>query len=167
MFLGNHSSLCPLCKKSAFPVGFCPAKITNAMVVRERNLRRLRSRVNVDAEAVGVETRGPRRRLQGFGASIKKTILHRPTNPPPVPPLQLQPVLMTGAAADQPQPHSSFGSSRSRADFVQQRIRDLAARQLPIRDPDMVQERRLPQCKTSSLGLKLQIDVDHVQGERH
>jgi hypothetical protein len=99
MFLGNHSSLCPLCKKSAFPVGYCPAKITNAMVVRERNLRRIRSRVNLDAEAEAAEASGSRKRLQGFGASIKKNILHRPRNPPPMP-LQPQPILMTSAITE-------------------------------------------------------------------
>jgi len=146
MFLANHSSLCPLCKKSAFPVGYCPAKITNAMVLRERNLRRIRSRVNLDAEAEVVETSGPRGRLQGFGASMKKTLRNRPRNPSPLP-LRPQPVFMTSAVTELPQPHSSFGSSRSRDEFVEQRVRDLAARQTPIRDPDVIQERRLPQWR--------------------
>ncbi|KAL9620423.1 MAG: hypothetical protein Q9160_005008 [Pyrenula sp. 1 TL-2023] len=35
-FLQNTSSLCPMCKKSVLPVGFCPPQITNAMVRRER-----------------------------------------------------------------------------------------------------------------------------------
>ncbi|KAK8187467.1 uncharacterized protein BKA78DRAFT_298466 [Phyllosticta capitalensis] len=43
-FLRDNSSLCPLCKKTVLPRGYCPAVITNAMVRRERWLRRIRSR---------------------------------------------------------------------------------------------------------------------------
>ncbi|KAK5163841.1 hypothetical protein LTR04_002226 [Oleoguttula sp. CCFEE 6159] len=49
-FLRYNSSLCPLCKKSALPKGYCPATVTNAMVRRERMLRRLRERVTIDDE---------------------------------------------------------------------------------------------------------------------
>jgi len=42
-FLRENSSLCPMCKKSVLPRGFCPAVVTNAMVRRERMLRRLRA----------------------------------------------------------------------------------------------------------------------------
>ncbi|KAI9743509.1 MAG: hypothetical protein M1818_002822 [Claussenomyces sp. TS43310] len=47
-FLSENSSLCPMCKKSALPTGFCPEKITISMVQRERAIRRLRSQVLVD-----------------------------------------------------------------------------------------------------------------------
>lgn len=50
-FLSSNSSLCPVCRKSALPPGCCPTRITNAMVRRERNLRRVRSVVSVDSEA--------------------------------------------------------------------------------------------------------------------
>lgn len=43
-FLRENSSLCPMCKKSVLPRGFCPAVVTNAMVRRERMLRRMRTR---------------------------------------------------------------------------------------------------------------------------
>jgi len=43
-FLTNNSSLCPLCKKSALPKGYCPTTVTNAMVRRERMARRMRAR---------------------------------------------------------------------------------------------------------------------------
>ncbi|KAI0409968.1 hypothetical protein F4802DRAFT_8759 [Xylaria palmicola] len=42
-FLGELSSLCPLCKASMYPQGHCP-KITNSMVRRELSTRKLRSR---------------------------------------------------------------------------------------------------------------------------
>jgi hypothetical protein len=45
-FLGNNSSLCPMCKKSALPFGYCPERVTNAMVRRERMIRRIRENGN-------------------------------------------------------------------------------------------------------------------------
>lgn len=42
-FLIQRSSLCPLCKESVLPPGFCPVKITNVMVRRERMLARMRA----------------------------------------------------------------------------------------------------------------------------
>ena len=41
-FLRTNSSLCPMCKKSALPTGYCPENITTSMVRRERTLRRMR-----------------------------------------------------------------------------------------------------------------------------
>ncbi|KAL2271006.1 hypothetical protein VTJ83DRAFT_377 [Remersonia thermophila] len=48
-FLSEASSLCPVCKASMLPPGYCP-RITNDMVRRERAIRRLRGRVD-DEEA--------------------------------------------------------------------------------------------------------------------
>ncbi|KAK4116781.1 hypothetical protein N656DRAFT_700414, partial [Canariomyces notabilis] len=45
-FLNEISSLCPLCKTSILPKGYCP-KITNAMVRRERAIRRIRGRIDL------------------------------------------------------------------------------------------------------------------------
>lgn len=44
LFLRDNSSLCPMCKKSALPAGYCPVKVTNLMVRRERLVRRMRER---------------------------------------------------------------------------------------------------------------------------
>ncbi|RMZ76784.1 hypothetical protein DV737_g4676, partial [Chaetothyriales sp. CBS 132003] len=41
-FLRDNSSLCPMCKKSALPPGYCPVNVTNLMVRRERLVRRMR-----------------------------------------------------------------------------------------------------------------------------
>ncbi|KAL2426185.1 hypothetical protein ABEF95_012445 [Exophiala dermatitidis] len=43
-FLRDNSSLCPMCKKSALPAGYCPVQVTNLMVRRERLIRRTRMR---------------------------------------------------------------------------------------------------------------------------
>ncbi|KAK2073858.1 hypothetical protein P8C59_008103 [Phyllachora maydis] len=45
-FLGQVSSLCPLCKACMLPKGYCP-RITNSMVRRELALHRLRGRIVV------------------------------------------------------------------------------------------------------------------------
>ena len=45
-FLRDNSSLCPMCKKSALPQGYFVTDVTNAMVRRERLIRRMRERVD-------------------------------------------------------------------------------------------------------------------------
>lgn len=52
-FLEGQSSLCPLCKASALPQGYVPPSLTNATVRRERNLRRMRARVDAGGEGGG------------------------------------------------------------------------------------------------------------------
>ena len=47
-FLRENSSLCPVCKGKVLPQGFCPTNVTNAMVRRERLVRRMRERVTVE-----------------------------------------------------------------------------------------------------------------------
>ncbi|KAI9837056.1 MAG: hypothetical protein M1819_000705 [Sarea resinae] len=47
VFLKENSSLCPICKKSVLPRGYCPTTITNVMVRREMMVRRMRERVVV------------------------------------------------------------------------------------------------------------------------
>jgi hypothetical protein len=55
-FLKSSSSLCPVCKRSTLPPGFCPVQVTNLMVRRERLLRQMRQRVQV---VHGEEIGGP------------------------------------------------------------------------------------------------------------
>jgi len=55
-FLISNSSLCPMCKKSVLPSGYCPATITNLMVRRERNIRRIRARSAHSADGAGAAT---------------------------------------------------------------------------------------------------------------
>lgn len=54
-FLRDSSSLCPICKRTALPKGYCPRVVTNAMVRRERMIRSIRP----DAEG-SVEIGGAR-----------------------------------------------------------------------------------------------------------
>lgn len=55
-FLKSSSSLCPVCKRSSLPPGYCPVQVTNLMVRRERLIRRMRQRVQV---VHGEEVGGP------------------------------------------------------------------------------------------------------------
>jgi len=75
-FLHEVSSLCPLCKVSMLPKGHCP-QITNAMVRRERAIRRLRDRI--DVEDTEDEVAGPTR-IQIWGNTVKKYILRPRTD---------------------------------------------------------------------------------------
>ncbi|CAI6339341.1 unnamed protein product [Periconia digitata] len=75
-FLLNNSSLCPLCKQSVLPAGYCPTRITNIMVRRERILsRRRRSPANPTA-TTGAQPAPPSTppRAQGTFASMGSRI---------------------------------------------------------------------------------------------
>lgn len=58
LFLRDNSSLCPMCKKSALPAGYCPVKVTNLMVRRERLVRRMRERRRQGAAAAAARAAG-------------------------------------------------------------------------------------------------------------
>lgn len=146
-FLRNNSSLCPMCKKSALPIGYCPTRITNAMVWRERNLRRLRSRVTV-AEETDVESQRHIRELHHFGRKIKRSIMRSPSRRENYQlPMQPQPVFMTCAIPRRTcVPGEGTEVETSRQQLVEQRIQELRAAQVPIRDPEQDMNRGKPKC---------------------
>lgn len=156
-FLGNNSSLCPMCKKSCLPIGFCPTKITNAMVKRERNLRRIRSRVRVQREGEvegDLEANGARQKIKALGSSVKRKVLNRerPGSGVASMPMMPQPVYMTTALPVRPdlargETGATLTLGPSREEIVAARIRELAAQQVPIRDPDVAEARNKPKCK--------------------
>lgn len=53
-FLRDSSSLCPICKRTALPKGYCPRVVTNAMVRRERMLRRIRPDADAEEGTTGL-----------------------------------------------------------------------------------------------------------------
>ena len=65
-YLGEVSSLCPVCKTSMLPRGYCP-KITNGMVRKERATRRLRAR-----DTACPESGQTRARLHSWSGSLKR-----------------------------------------------------------------------------------------------
>lgn len=149
-FLANNSSLCPMCKKSCLPVGFCGTKITNAMVRRERNLRRIRSRVTEESGDPDPEAHTRRRRIDARLLSLKRTLLHRPpfSTDTSAMPMQPQPVYMTNALPAHPTAEGQgLAPGPSRDEIVAQRIQELAATQVPIVDPDIIEQRQRPKWR--------------------
>ncbi|TVY91469.1 putative RING finger membrane protein, partial [Lachnellula willkommii] len=145
-FLGSSSSLCPLCKQSVLLPGYCPTRITNAMVRRERNLRRLRHRITLDGGSTSAESSTVWDRIKNTSWKLKNNSMFNP--PPnqelsPIP--EAQQGFMTNALPTPPRasvlgheiPHGP-----TRQEVVGQRIRDIAASQTPIQDPDEVSELR-------------------------
>lgn len=77
-FLRDTSSLCPMCKKSSLPAGYCPVKVTNLMVRRERLMRRVRERGGTSSEAA---LPGP---ILAMGRTVRSTIsIPMSSHPPP------------------------------------------------------------------------------------
>ncbi|PGH29629.1 hypothetical protein GX50_07612 [[Emmonsia] crescens] len=58
-FLLQNSSLCPVCKKSVLPRGYCPEKITRVMVRQERLARRIRPPQSAETGDAGYEMTMP------------------------------------------------------------------------------------------------------------
>ena len=56
-YLRNNSSLCPVCNARVLPQGYCPVRITSAMVRRERQIRQ-RMAHNLDEEGLGAAATG-------------------------------------------------------------------------------------------------------------
>ncbi|PMD47224.1 hypothetical protein L207DRAFT_506228 [Hyaloscypha variabilis F] len=125
LFLSNHSSLCPMCKKSILPVGYCPTKVTNAMVTRERAVRPRGSNGTVPNNAQ--DSNGRRSTLQNWRAAVDRRLGRAQPeirNPPPVydggVAMEMQPVIdMEGPRPREVYPHMS------RADIAQIRAREL------------------------------------------
>jgi hypothetical protein len=170
-FLGNNSSLCPMCKKSVLPAGYYPTNITNAMVRRERNLRALRSRVTIPDEEGSENSHTSRSRFRTFSSGIRRIIL--PSSAPPremenAVPLQPQLVLMTSAVPAEVNPHASIlgnevsenlSPSLSRQEIAQRRIEELTSRQTFVEEMEAMDTRQQPKCKylfmCSRMGLKV------------
>jgi len=145
-FLSNNSSLCPMCKKSVLPIGYCPALITNNMVRRERMVRGLRSRVTIQDNEADVDG-DMMSRVQNWGFSVRRRIFSPPTR-------ERQTQQMANAMALQPQITSraneipnQISPGLSREEIAQQRIRELAAGPVTIEDVDMAHEARRPKWR--------------------
>jgi hypothetical protein len=162
-FLSNNSSLCPMCKKSVSPKGYCPAKITNGMVRRERNIRRLRSRVMINDEEGSVESDNARNRMRRYRTNIRRALLHHSpgssdssgSDEPTTLPMELRPaVMMSGLPADTNVSVSGIAVPENLdpgltpQEITHRHILELAARRSP--DSDLVNERR-SKCKSPSL----------------
>ena len=152
-FLNNNSSLCPMCKKSVLPKGYCATQITNAMVRRERNIRRLRSRIMVNDEGSYIEPDNLGNRMRRYLSQLWRTLLHSTALHGPdedesiTVPMEPQFAVMTTAlAADTHLPVSGNSVPENpepgltRQEITQQRIQELTLRQPP--DSDAIEARR-------------------------
>ncbi|KAK2801596.1 hypothetical protein FQN50_007657 [Emmonsiellopsis sp. PD_5] len=75
-FLLQSSSLCPVCKKSTLPRGYCPEKITDLMVRQERFAQRLRREREAENAESGynMTTRGSSNRVGERGSGFRRSI---------------------------------------------------------------------------------------------
>ncbi|KAK3329532.1 hypothetical protein B0H66DRAFT_610450 [Apodospora peruviana] len=134
-FLHEVSSLCPLCKACMLPQGYCP-KITNAMVRRERAIRRLRDRVVI--EDLEDDTGGGHSRIQSWGSTIKKHMFSAHTSTPTsststeLQSRSKQAIGNRESGVIQQQPDTAAGeSNRSNpTDLARKRMRELAGSEL-------------------------------------
>ena len=85
--LHKHSSLCPICKASVLPLGYCPPTITNAMVRRERRVReRAMAHTSSDEEIATTAVVAPARplilgyRLPSFNRQFRRP-MHQANRP--------------------------------------------------------------------------------------
>ncbi|PSR79811.1 hypothetical protein BD289DRAFT_85463 [Coniella lustricola] len=99
-YLSGVSSLCPQCKASMLPKGYCP-EITNPMVRRERAIRRLRGSITIDDAELESHP-------NGWMGNLKRKKLFRPSNN------------LADAVAEAPPRHSPSAQTCMR-------MRDLAA----------------------------------------
>lgn len=147
-FLINNSSLCPMCKKSTLPLGYCPEKITNAMVRRERAIRRLRSRVTVNEEGQNVEA-VPTDRLANVRI-LGRRIFRRNNYGDPAAELRR---LGPNYEMRLPQPPRVGPSwleqhqGLSRQEIAQQRVQDILGDPEQEEDSEVVEEQCQPRCK--------------------
>ena len=154
-FLFNNSSLCPLCKKSVLQTGYCPVRITNAMVRRERNLRQLRSRVEID-EGGDFQSDNHHGRIRHFGSSLRGAFRSTPAaavdSQRNMVSLESRHAIMTGALPQNArisvlgnEVPETLAPGISRQDIAQQRIQELVGRS--SLEGSEANEGRRPICK--------------------
>jgi hypothetical protein len=145
-FLRNNSSLCPMCKKTTLPLGYCPERITNAMVRRERAIRRLRSRVTVNEEGQHVDGvwAGRLGDVSSFGRRVfGGNDMMNPTTE------RRRRDILELRAAPAPRVEPTWVEQHqqlSRQEFAQQRVQEILGEQVEIEDPEAVEQQGQSRC---------------------
>ena len=165
-FLRQNSSLCPMCKKSALPQGHIVTDVTNAMVRRERLIRRMRERVTTITLEDGTtvtrpgtyHTSGggrmanlhrqferPSRRRRAEDAYVASTLgaAGRSTEMAPVPPAT-SPELSTNV---EPPPEIQRAGTSARREWGRNRLRSAVLHTQTADDEARAMEQALPKCK--------------------
>jgi hypothetical protein len=152
-FLRDTSSLCPVCKKSSLPAGYCPVQVTNLMVRRERLMRRVRENggtmyVTTPAARLGgrviraISLQAPPPRIDPRISSERETIAG--TEMQSVAPVRRQ----TMTEEDMPEDIRAQGVSARRA-WLRERLARRQARDYEQRaDEGRVAEESRPLCKS-------------------
>lgn len=161
-FLRDNSSLCPMCKKSCLPIGYCPKNVTNAMVRRERIMRRNRERGGVDENQptdANADTLGQDNATQATShppASFSQRIARRITSAPAGASNNGQE--MTDLSSTTPQQRSATGAhpqpppvppadASRRREWARQRAVAMLGRRAPPLDPDAEEAARTPRWR--------------------
>ena len=143
-FLAANSSLCPTCKQRVLPTGYCPDKITNAMVRRERLTQRNRQRRIVTEEmssAAPIRGAATRSRMASFQRQFGRAS-RNPNN------------LISGLSVGNPVEMREITSEQypldetglGRSDRVRRRAALILGRHRTIEDEDSERQARLPIC---------------------
>lgn len=156
-FLRANSSLCPVCKGRVLPKGFCPANVTNAMVRRERLVRRMRERISVepsmeDSDVTGRAPLSVRRRMASFHRQFGRA-RNNDRNIPSVPSLgavEMGQSLRRSHSADLT---PAIMHQASSANESVGRVSSIMEVQRTAEDLDREAQARLSKCKTPNTTL--------------
>lgn len=133
-----------MCKKSVLPLGYCPEKITNAMVRRERAIRRLRPRVTINDEGMDVAGDGWIHRNHDWRSVSHRVFRGRnrqSSRSGPTTSLELQEneSAFTGT--------SDSATRLRRQEIAHQRARELLGNSAPTDDADLAAEESRPRWR--------------------
>ncbi|KAL6876757.1 hypothetical protein J3F83DRAFT_420092 [Trichoderma novae-zelandiae] len=117
-FLLENSSLCPMCKHCMLPRGYCPP-ITNGMVRRERAVRRLRGRVDLDFSSL----ESGESKLKGWGKKIFHLGGHAASPDVPLTPIKAS------------KPSKDDGGKKTSTTSSEQTVAETEAREVPPTTP--------------------------------
>jgi hypothetical protein len=122
-----------------------------------------------------LEANGARQKIKALGSSVKRKVLNqeRPESGAVSMPMIPQPVHMTTALNPLTRPELVRGETGatltlgpSREEVVAARIRELAAQQALIRDPDVTEGRERSKCKLYPISPVLKVDANRDTGRR-
>lgn len=164
-FLRDNSSLCPMCKKTCLPPGFCPKNVTNAMVRRERIMRRNRERGGADENQATVSNntelatnqdshphQTPSHPPASLGARIARRITSAPAssnidnNSQQMVDLSSVQQRSATGASPLPPPVPPADANRRR-EWARQRAVAMLGRRAPPLDPDAEEAARTPRWR--------------------
>ena len=135
-FLTENSSLCPLCKTTALPAGYCPTAITAAMVRRERAARRARERAERRGPAANGTAAPEEHRLSDL--MLRRHSRGQPMNPrhdAARPPTEGNAAAPADAPATTPQ-------GQDRSEWIRQRIDDIVQQTDAPPDPEREEQQQ-------------------------